>query len=188
MGDAHGLKHAEAVLHHAEAALASHAGRGAIPDGVNGHMRIDTAGVNGEAPRAGSTYNAEGGPLGDPSNTEGGPLAANTGGGPMGPTPNTGGGGLGANTGGGLMGDIPNTGGEGMGPNTGGGPIPAPRALALRLAALVHDADDKKFFSLQHATKLTNARRIAVEAGAARLGPNGLPGESPPPLSTRIHI
>lgn len=43
--------------------------------------------------------------------------------------------------------------------------LPAARAAAVRLAALLHDADDKKYFP-RTATTYENARRIMAEAGA----------------------
>lgn len=44
-------------------------------------------------------------------------------------------------------------------------PLPAPRMLAMRLAALLHDADDKKYFPETAAT-YANAARIAADSGA----------------------
>ena len=44
-------------------------------------------------------------------------------------------------------------------------PLPPARALAVRLAALLHDADDKKYFP-DTAKTLGNARKIMAEAGA----------------------
>ena len=46
-------------------------------------------------------------------------------------------------------------------------PLPAERALAVRLAALLHDADDKKYFGKASAASLANARRILGAVGAA---------------------
>ena len=47
--------------------------------------------------------------------------------------------------------------------------------LATMLAALLHDADDRKYFGDEASLKLLNARRIAAEAGSfvARGGDNG---------------
>ena len=41
------------------------------------------------------------------------------------------------------------------------------RALSVRLAALLHDADDRKYFGKECAEKLTNASKIMVDAGVA---------------------
>ena len=45
-------------------------------------------------------------------------------------------------------------------------PLSDERALAVRLAALLHDADDKKYFGKESAKNLTNAARIMAEADA----------------------
>ena len=45
-------------------------------------------------------------------------------------------------------------------------PLPEARALAVRLAALLHDADDRKYFPDTCKT-YANARQIMSEAGAA---------------------
>ena len=49
-------------------------------------------------------------------------------------------------------------------------PLAPPRALAVRLAALLHDADDAKYFPLVGGTAATyaNAERIMGEAGTPR--------------------
>lgn len=45
--------------------------------------------------------------------------------------------------------------------------IPAPRALAVRLAALLHDADDRKYFPDCPKNTYPNARRMMEEVGAS---------------------
>ena len=45
-------------------------------------------------------------------------------------------------------------------------PLSEARALSVRLAALLHDADDHKYFGKESANKMANARRIMQDAGA----------------------
>jgi len=46
------------------------------------------------------------------------------------------------------------------------GPIPHNKALAVRLAALLHDMDDRKYFPKSASEKCPNAKRLMQEAGA----------------------
>ena len=46
-------------------------------------------------------------------------------------------------------------------------PLDMQHAQAVRLAALLHDADDHKYFGKESAKHMANAKRIMEDAGAA---------------------
>ena len=54
-------------------------------------------------------------------------------------------------------------------------PISEPRTLSVLLAALLHDADDHKYFGKASSKALAHASRIMEEAGASTLGPSVIP-------------